>query len=79
MSNKACGGRVALNASRKPFRDFLEQPAVAVRVLERNKGPIAETLRVWPADADVDAWKPAASPACTVKHLARVDTCATSC
>jgi hypothetical protein len=29
---------------------------------------------MWPADADVDAWEPAASPACTVKHLARVDT-----
>lgn len=30
----AISTRVALNASRKPFRYFLEQPAVAVRVLE---------------------------------------------
>jgi len=30
-------------------------------------------LGVWPADADVDAWKPATSPGCTVKYLARGD------
>jgi hypothetical protein len=27
-------GPCLLNASRKPFRNFLEQPAVAVRILE---------------------------------------------
>ena len=30
-------------------------------------------LGVWPANADVDAWKPATSPGYTVKYLARVD------
>jgi hypothetical protein len=38
-------GRVALNAPRKPLRDFLQQPTIAVGILERNKGPITETLR----------------------------------
>jgi hypothetical protein len=28
---------------------------------------------VWTADADVDVRKPATSPGCTVKYLARVD------
>jgi hypothetical protein len=34
-----------------------DRPTVAVRIFERNKGPVTEMLGVWPADADVDAWK----------------------
>src|SRR5258708_35644138 len=39
----------------------------------RNKGPVTETLKVWPADPLAVAWKPAGSPGCTVKPFARVD------
>ena len=64
--------RVARNAPSKPLRDFLQQPPFTVWIFERNKGPVTETLRVGAADADVDAWKPATGPGCTVKYLARV-------
>ena len=40
---------------------------------ERNKRPVTETLKVWPADPLGVAWKPAGSRGCTVKPLARVD------
>jgi hypothetical protein len=63
--------RFARNASGQPLSDFLQQPAVAVRIFERNKGSITNMLGMWPADAGVDALKPATSPVCTVKYLAR--------
>ena len=40
-------------ATGKPRRDLLEQPAVAVRVLERGEREVGTTLRVAPADARV--------------------------
>jgi hypothetical protein len=66
-------GRVARNAPCKPLRDFLQQPAVAIRILERNERKVAETLGVGSGDSDVDAFKPATSPAGTVKYFACID------
>jgi hypothetical protein len=70
VNRRVC--HVAGNVPRKPLRDFLEQPPVAVRILKRKKGAVTETLGVRPVDADIQARKPATSPVCTVKYLARV-------
>src|SRR4030081_3671358 len=45
---------VACDTPRKSRCDFLQLPAVAVRITERNKRPITEVLRVWAVDSDVD-------------------------
>jgi hypothetical protein len=39
------------SAARCPLGDFLQEPAVAVRVLERGEGAVAGTLRVRARDA----------------------------
>ena len=45
-------------AAGKPSRDFLQQPAVAVRILERSKGEVGTALRV----ASVSAWVKQGAP-----------------
>src|SRR5271154_1591602 len=71
---RRCKCRVACDTAGKPLGNFLQQPAVAVRICEGNKGAVAETLGVWPGDSDADVWKPASSPGLTVKYLARINT-----
>ena len=48
----SCRRRLPLTAG-KPVGHFLEQPAVAVRILKRSEREVAATLRVAPADARV--------------------------
>jgi len=44
--------RRGVDATRQPRGDFLEQPAVAVRVAERSERPVAAMLGIRTADPD---------------------------
>ena len=67
------GRRRGVDTTGQPLRDFLQQPAVAVRICEGNEGAVAEMVGLWAADADADALKSAGGSFSTVKDLACVD------
>jgi hypothetical protein len=67
------GRRRRVDATGQPLGDFLQQPAVAVGICERNEGAVAEMVGLWAADADADALKPAGGSFSTVKDLACID------
>jgi hypothetical protein len=46
------GRRRRVDASGQPRRDLLEQPAVAVRVVERGEGSVAGMRRIRTIDPD---------------------------
>ena len=46
-------GRVAGDTPGQPRRDLLEQPAVAIRILERGERAVAAMLGIRPADPDL--------------------------
>ena len=70
---RGCERGVARNAPGQPSGNFLQHPAIAVRILERNKGLITKTLWLRATDPYPNSGKPARSPGFTVKYLGCLD------
>ena len=71
------GRRRGVNATGQPRRDLLEQPAVAVRIIERGERAVAAKLRIRTADPEppkqVGLVLTGVNPAGVVENLADLD------
>jgi hypothetical protein len=64
----------ALDAAREPLGDLLQDPAVAVRITERDEGPVRAALRMGAGNGLVVAREPACVAGLAVEDLTGINT-----